>query len=284
MSKEIKISIVSIVGRETDLMTPHQVNALRGQSFQEFEWVVVDDHYERNKDWLVWQVKNAFPLTHISPQHVVDYFAPGAAFNDGFVHSRGQIVYFMADYVMPHKDALVRHWDLHQRFPNHMVSGRALDVDFPIEELASQKSFQGSDYRMGLFVNHLFQWDFIEQGLYSAYRDGAQNFWTSKNESAPLDAILAVNGVDEQFDGGYGYHDDDLAQRLMTYGCGYLIDLVSSCLVFKHPSGAKAKLRDQAEQQKFKDVLIKQRVRDGIYKVNPHRNLIEERNTWKQSA
>ena len=144
------------------------------------------------------------------------------------------------------------------------------------ELLDKKGTFTGRDYRMSLFINGLFHWSYMSENLYGVDRDGVQNWWGGKNDAAPLEAILECNGMDEQYDGHYGYHDDDLANRLMTYGLDYIFDtgaLAFECLHTKHTKGS-----DLESNQHFKDKLIPQRVRDKIYRANPHRDLREERN------
>ena len=49
-------------------------------------------------------------------------------------------------------------------------------------------------------------------------------WWAGRNDSAPLEAILSLNGFDENFDGRSGGFDGDLGARLVAYGCKYLVD------------------------------------------------------------
>jgi len=272
----LKVSVITITGRE--LFIEYQIEYLKAQTLKDFEWVLVDDLYEKRKEEVARLVDGDFLLTHIPPKNIVEHFAVGAAANDGFVRARGELVYFMADYILINGNTLQRHWDIHIKYPNAIISGRCLEVNFLPEEMAlSGATFRGTDYRWSLFDSNLFMKRKIEDDIWEAYRDGVQNWWGGRNDSAPLEAILAVNGYDEQYDGCYGYHDDDAAQRMMTYGMRYLLDKQSLALQFPHKKSGKLRLRSMESQQLLKDNLIPEKVGKGIYWANPHRNLKEER-------
>ncbi|MBU0777977.1 hypothetical protein KKF82_06945, partial [Patescibacteria group bacterium] len=61
-------------------------------------------------------------------------------------------------------------------------------------------------------------------------------WWAGRNDSAPLEALLEINGFDEDFDGAYGGVDGDAARRLMHgAGCRYLVDTLAPCYELSHP-------------------------------------------------
>src|SRR3990167_10826136 len=66
-----------------------QAEALKRQTFKDFEWVVVDDLYEQRKDSLKEQVNEMFPLVHIPTSRKRDYYAQSEALNDGLAHASG---------------------------------------------------------------------------------------------------------------------------------------------------------------------------------------------------
>ncbi len=267
------ITVITVTGR--DLYRKENADLLKAQTFKDFEWVLVDDLFpQTNREMAKY---TNFPFIHLPPKNIVSHFASGAATNDGLVKASGELIVFKADYMMMHPTCLQRLWETHLKHPKAILSGRCVEVGFhPSELLNMKRTFTGRDYRMSLFTNGSFHWSYMSENLYGVDRDGVQNWWGGKNDAAPLEAILECNGMDEQYDGHYGYHDDDLAQRLMTYGLGYIFDpgaLAFECLHTKHTKGS-----DLESNQHFKDKLIPQRVRDKIYRANPHRDLREERN------
>ena len=282
----MKISVMMVTARDLGML-PYQIDYFKRQTFKDFELVFVDELWEQRKDSVKKEVDGAFPLTHILPNEVKSYFAPGAAWNDGFTHCRGELLYFMADYIIPHEDCLRVHWETHLQYPKAMISGRCWEMNISADEFNQpNKQFQFNDYRLSLFENSYFRWSRIAESLYGAERAGVQNFWTGRNDSAPLDTILECNGFDEQFDGAHGYHDEDLAQRMANLGLEYIFNLKSLVWQFSHKKegeqvGGKPGLRtDEEQHQMFKAKLIPQRIKDGTYKVNPDRNLREEREVW----
>ncbi len=262
-------------------MFPLQVKMLKEQSFKDFELVFLNDLYELRKDDISKIIGDAFPYTYLPPHKISDNFAPGAAWNDLFTYARGELLYFMADYIVPHPDTLGRHWETHLKYPKTFISGRCWEVNITPQEFAAAKQYQYNDYRLSLFEHSYFRWSRLEENIYGSDKAGVQNFWTGRNDSCPLDAILKCNGFDEQFDGAHGYHDEDLAHRLTNLGLEYIIDLGSLCWQFKHQLSTKKPLRSDEEQHRLcKLTLIPQRIASGEYRVNPDRDLIKERDEW----
>src|SRR3990167_10259363 len=150
-----KISIMTTTIR--DQYTLEQANALKCSEFKDFEWVVNDDLYDFRKDTLPEMVDGVFHLTHIRPPVISDHFAVVDALNEGLRHCRGELVYFMVDYILPHPAALGRHWELYQKYPQCYFSGKSINVGMTAQELREKGTTPGHDYRMGLFSNGIFQ-------------------------------------------------------------------------------------------------------------------------------
>lgn len=280
-----KISVLTVSGRRLYQQT--QVAALKTQTFKDFEWVFVDDLYDERKDEMAKLVDGAFPFTHLHQKDVVDYFAVGAGHNDGFVRCRGELIFFMIDYTALEAHCLEKHWKLYQQFPNAFFSGSCYEVPFQPDQPPTCAILGAPNYRVNLFTSGYSRWTYIKDSLYSVQENGIQNWWGGRCDSAPTEALLQCNGMDERLDGGHGYHDDDLAQRMHIAGYAYFIDTEAIAVSFPHvPGGGKKVLRTDAEQQWFKRVLIPERVKLKISRVNPHRDIRMEREEWlnQQSA
>mgnify|MGYP001589400451 CR=1 FL=1 len=276
----LKITVLTPTCRDDFL--EWQIKALKQQTFTDYEWVLVDDLYSLTKERAVALVNGTFPLIHIPPNKREDYPVIASACNDGLIYARGRLVFFMNDYVLPHPNCLQRHWEIYQKYPDAMISGRGLQVGFKPEQLDTLKGDEVvADYRRGLFDNHFFKREKLGTDLYEAFRDGIQNWWAGRNDSAPLEAILECNGFDETFDGRWGGQDADLAQRLMTYGLRYLLDTKSICLEFEHVHGLKKAIRTEREQQEFQHTIIDYKVKRGIHVSGIERDLRKER-YWKR--
>ena len=246
--------------------------ALEDQTFKDFEWIIIDDNYGK-----IILDNTSFPITHMKPKNPKVYPAIASACNDGLIYAQGELIYFMNDYILPHPECLARHWEIYQKYPKAMISGRGIQTVIEPVVLNLVKGDQpAADYRMWLFDN-FFRKERLEDNLYEVFRDGVQNWWAGRNDSAPLEAILACNGFDETFDGRWGGQDADLAQRLMTYGLRYLLDFQSIALEFEHKHGVKPAIRSEAEQRDFQRTIIDYKAERGIYTSGIKKNLIEER-------
>ena len=248
-----------------------QANALRLQTFTDFEWVLMDDNYGENKEWVASFVK--VPLTHIPPREVKPYFATAAAINDALIYTRGELVIFLVDYVIPQPTCLEKQWEVYQKYPKSFISGSSI----PLQDDGSMRA--GKDYRQWLFEMGFFPRIQLEEGIWEVPREGVQNWWMGRNDSVPLEALLDINGLDEQFDGRWGGQDADVAQRLMTYGLKYLLTMKSVCLEFPHIHGAKPAIKTEKDQQGLQNI-IDDKVKKGIYDSGMERSLREERR-WR---
>ncbi len=274
-----KITVGMATSRDLG-MFPLQVDYLKNQTFKDFELVFFDDLYEQRKDAVRKEVGDSFPLIYLPPREIKPVFAPGAVWNDLFTHCSGELLFFMADYIVPHQDCLRVHWETHLKYPKTMISGRCWEMDITAEEfIQPNKVFHYNDYRLSLYENSYFRWSRMEENIYGSERAGVQNFWTGRNDSAPMEVILQCNGFDEQIDGARGYHDEDLAQRMAILGLEYIINLQALCWQFPHTTGGgKPSIRSDYEQHQFvKMRLIPERIAKGIYRANPHRDVRKER-------
>ena len=273
----MKISVLTATCR--DEHTSFQIEALRNQTFKDFEWVLIDDLYKERATQVQWQIEDSFPFVHKAPKNITPYPSIASPFNDGLVYCHGKLVYFMNDYVLPKPECLGRHWEVYQKYPDAMISGRGLQVTIhPRDLLTARGEYPAADYRTMLFETY-FRKDKIEEYIYEAHRDGIQNWWAGRNDSAPLEAILECNGFDEVFDGRWGGQDADLAQRLMTYGLRYILDFHPDniALEFEHRHGIKQSTRSEGDQQAFQHTLINRKVKDRVYISDNKRNLRKER-------
>src|SRR3990167_1579331 len=119
MKRSFKITVLTATCRK---IMVEQIKALKEQTFKDFEWVIVDDLYHQKIE------SQDFELHSFPPAKITSYPSIASAQNDGLVHSRGELIYFMNDYVLPHPDCLRRHWELYRKYKNIMLSGKGLQV------------------------------------------------------------------------------------------------------------------------------------------------------------
>ena len=200
-----KITVLTATFRDWDFLLK-QRDALEDQTFQDFEWVIVDDLLATGQR--AFKVQAGFLVTHVPPSHYSVYMAEANAKNTGLLFADGELVYLMNDYVLPSPKVLERHWELYQTYgPKVMISGPL------IGETARDRrpEFMVGDGVGKVSYDHLNSNQFTE-------------FWAGRNDSAPLAALLGVNGFEETIDGGKGGIDLEIALRMAHWGCEHLVD------------------------------------------------------------
>src|SRR3990167_3688888 len=98
MGHDIKISVCSITVDFPYLKW--QVESLKRQDC-DFEWIVVDDKYDEHKEMAASEIGSSFPFQHISPRVMTPYYSAGMCYNTALCYARGDLIYFMADKIVP---------------------------------------------------------------------------------------------------------------------------------------------------------------------------------------
>ena len=208
-----KISVLTATCRPWDMLL-HQAKDLEAQTFRDFDWVIVDDllHPDCPNKRDV-QLHASFSITHVPPRVYSEKIAEAVARNTCLIHATGELVYFMNDYIRPAPGVLQRHWQIYQEYgPKVMISG-------PLEPEQNRRP----ETMIGDGVGEVLS-DHLMGGYY----------WAGRNDSAPLEGCLAVNGFDERADGDKGGIDVILARHLANWGCRYLFDTLISCREEQH--------------------------------------------------
>lgn len=263
-----KISVLTVTCRADPKVYAYMVQALNNQKFRDFEWILVDDHYEQTKDMVKKLVADTFLCVHMPPQIIPPYFARAAALNDGLTYCDGKIVYFMCDYSIPMPECLGRHWEVQERYGGVMLTGRRVKIEMELEEFLRKvkvdEPVQWSDFNIQFFETGdgngwKLEWKRLTKNIYEVVDkvDGAKRFMTGRNDSCPLDVLLKVNGVNEVFDGCWGQDDPDLDVRLMASGMRFLIDKGSQCLELPHKSAEKKQVRSHEDSVLLADMVAK---------------------------
>ena len=219
--KMVKISVITATYRTQVLdgrdFLLSQAKGLAEQTFQDFEWIVIDDLYGYRD--ITFGEEGITPVWYGPPRGgVKTHFAAASAWNTGFIHAQGELVYFMNDYIGLSPLVLERHWQLYQDYgPKVIISGRLVGMKCEPEV---RKPEQGVGDQVGEVVSE----EYIRRW-----------YWAGRNDSAPLESILDANGFDERCDGAYGGQDCELAMRLVRLGCRYLIDEREPAYEYVHP-------------------------------------------------
>jgi glycosyltransferase involved in cell wall biosynthesis len=104
--------------------------ALRAQTLDRsvWEWILVDDLHQVRQSAVARHIGDSIQFQHLPPREIKPYSATGIAINTGLAAARGELVYFMADYMYPHPTCLERHWEIYAKFgPKVLISGPLID-------------------------------------------------------------------------------------------------------------------------------------------------------------
>lgn len=214
---------------------------LHGQTFKDFELVLVDGLYDKRKD-IVQAAKRDFNVKHVAPINnpfPINSFCRYA--NTGLVHARGQIVVFLVDYTWLPPNALEQHVKFHTGHsvtepvglmcPHQYLATPALDPDFKpyghddTDIYAADCASGKLDSVMWSIFNKEWRTDLTPElppdTMYGAdpklgLPAGSllPSYFHGKNESIRLEHALAINGWDEDLDGTHGWQDSDFSDRL----------------------------------------------------------------------
>lgn len=109
-----------------------------------------------------------------------------------------------------------------------------------------------ADWRLGAICGK-----FIDDNLYeNTHIHPWSWWWAGRNDSASLETLLDVNGMDESFDGTRGGADGDIAHRMMDLGCRYLVDTKAPCYELIHPLKKPNAISEEERDRKLKQAMV----------------------------
>ena len=224
---------------------------LARQTFRDFEVVFVDSRYHTRHARVLdaWERANdeagtrvPAPLFHV-PNHrnqAPPWGTTCAGYNTSSMLADGELVVFLLDFGFAPSDWLQRHVDAHEGKRRLVLAPHVyydmppvvtLDGGPPIDEAAwsgktpEQLYAERARYdEISIFPEPGFRPEILgppvggDPKIVMPEGPCLPDFFHTKNESFPLDAILDVNGMDEHFDRMRGPGDPELAYRLVRAG------------------------------------------------------------------
>lgn len=219
-------------------------DGLEKQTFKDFEVVLVDSIHKYRKSIVAEHIKKySFECQHVEPANsrfpVVNY---QQSMNTGLSVARGSIAYFTCDYSLLPPENLKIHADFHAAHPNTALIGPFTQIEmgktrFPkrygVEFLPTDVQFNewADQYVVDLEAGLLddFMWKMFDEVDLSRVRhvepkatqpEGPihRAYCHLKQDSFPIDALRAIGGFDERYDGSHGWQDSEVTERLYKAG------------------------------------------------------------------
>jgi len=265
VSDLVKISVVmatarddfSIIGLKTHFLEP-TLKSLFKQTFTDFEFILVDGLYEYRPNLL--SSKYPFPTKHvpIHPNHRF-WFNRGcwfvcAALNTGIIHSQGELIVRIDDCCSFGPEFLEKFWNWYKRgyFAQALVvyhhGTKPMIYNDEAKKLYAQTLMPTGEtyeqivekldklYKPGEIIRDS-RWRFVEgKGqIFGNIKD-----WYYGYGSVSMEAILKINGYDENFDQCKSLEEMDVGSRLEMAGYGNLV-LDETLMVIEHFHGPVSK-------------------------------------------
>jgi glycosyltransferase involved in cell wall biosynthesis len=225
---------------------------LVGQTYQDFEVVFVDGRYYKRHAQVLEAVKRSGlkqPFFHVPNHRYSDgiWGTTCAGYNTGFMLAAGEIVVMLLDYTYAPPEWLATHV-AHQEKPKIIMApheyrflhgvcawGAEPVIEFDrrgawyadpadaVREISRQRDrFDEISIFEEPFISDQLELFVVEpeRDVKCGMVTGPFNWsvFNTKNESFPLEAILDINGMDENYDRGRGPGDPDLGLRLARTG------------------------------------------------------------------
>lgn len=225
---------------------------LAGQTEKDFEVIFVDGLYHERHAEVLDAVKRSGleqPFIHV-PNHRYSgtiWGTPCAGYNTGFALATGEVVVMMMDYAYAPPTWLETHWRF-QRTPRIAMApheyrtlvGWTTTDGGPAVDYHARQNVDGRDFNDVIVeiteqrkrfdkISVFPEW-FKAEDLDKFPREASDakceiatgplmyTYFNTKNESFPLNAVLAANGMDEHYDLGRGPGDPDLGLRMHWSG------------------------------------------------------------------
>jgi len=261
-----RISVVTATFKPGYIVT--MSNALKNQRFKDFEWILIDDLYDLRGD-LVKEHLDKIGLNYIykPPRKLVDYFAAASSWNTVFLYAKGELLYFLNDYEFPLSKCLERHWSIYKKYgPKVIISGITMSHTVPMIDLTFLDLYNPHPkYQLNIFkdleeprtinpeigilpLEHEVEPLVYQTNIHELARVGRRGWWAGRNDSAPLELCLDLNGFNEGFDGVWGGQDVDFHERAEeAYGAKYMVDGSLDVLSLELPNpfaGQKRQTKD----------------------------------------
>lgn len=273
------------------------LDGLERQNFDDFELIVSDCRHEKRLDCFEGKPFNredyGFDIKHVpvKPNYWLEHgmwTGPGT-WNRGIMEADGDLVIFIDDCSeFPMSDALSIYWGWYEKgfFASALALYNKGGESLYHSEEAKRELAESDPHRAGnldLLFNYGdrikdSRWRFLGEG--GVYYFPGQMYYAYSSVS--MEAILKVNGWDQNFDGDKTLADVDLGIRLEQIGCGFVLDrrlvVVENC----HKTIPKETIWYEGDPVRSNYELMRMNRRMGRWRANSYR-LTEKEVEWLRS-
>jgi len=250
-NEDIKVSIVTPTIRKGfwNIMA----NNIATQTYKNVEWLIIDD-YEQNREALAKEYANQYKLDikylRGKSRKVKRTYGLVNANNTGLIHSKGQLIVILQDFVLMPKDGVEQLVVLHKMHPNALLAPcdmyRAPKIKPDIE---SEDWFHGELDVEGEFIRANVR------NKNEGIRNSDLPFEFEQNYGAVPRAIAQdLGGWIEAFDEGLGFDNTEFCFRALRAGYELIVDdtNIATCIDHwkalegtpQHGLGRERKLND----------------------------------------
>ena len=223
------------------------LKGMADQTYDDFEIIFVDGRYHQRHREVLKLAKEMgikVPFYHV-PNHRYNDIWPVncGGYNTGFMLSEGEIVIMLLDYAYTPPGWIENHLKYHDRkmlvMAPHVYLGMpevvTLDGARPAQFLFAEPQTtvdnilrQKANFTEISIFKSMFEPSWIADLPQPSDNDPKLNvvgpidhsYMHTKNDSFPLETVLDINGMDENYDRGRGPGDTEFGYRLICAGCG----------------------------------------------------------------
>ena len=222
------------IGRPDLYIFEPMIESLKNQTMKDFELIIVDTLYDERKDYFK-DKDLPFKVKHVpaSPNVWHNEGFPGICtqYNKGIIYADGELIFFTGEsymFVPEFCDRLWNHYNEgyiplawyfidHTFSPDVVTASENQKIAYPVIE---SKLPDDISYNMSGYVGNKIS---IEHRPLLAFKNGEDVYkapweWFFGCSSAPIEAMLKINGFDQRFDGDRSLLDCDVGSRLELAG------------------------------------------------------------------
>ncbi len=223
---------------------------LSGQSYDNFEWIVIDDYPEDREDVMdkyckKWEIENYQYIRH-TPE-VRRKFALASANNAGIRASKGELLIWLQDFVLIPNDGIERIVDLYRHHPYDFIAPVDTRLVPSIKpDTDNEDWFNGKLDIPGEIVYKNIRMK--NKGI--RYSDTVTDLELNYG-AIPKKLLEDLNGFWEFYDDALGYDDTEIVYRGFELGARLVVDDTNAATCIDHWKALKNKPEELGKDRAF---------------------------------